>query len=505
MTPKVLSLEGTTLALKHYYDIAEVSRRLPLMTVYRADEHPFGHPVAVWMAEYGAIVSEATEKRLDRALLLNRRVDAPSALRVLDFGTSDGRSFLVTEALSAVTLKSLLSANGPLAPWQALRLLDQLAAVVRSAHRTGFCGLCIDAKQIFVTDPDRMTVTLAPMGIGLTRSEVSALKGIAVTPDLVRHIPPREYADIAQNAAGGETPASAADMPPAPADAPQDANAENGETAADAAQDIADPETDGSVQDIAAAAVADGGSDPASFGADDDAYTIAAVIYESLCAAHPYFGEDADLATAALDLSQANPIELARRVDIDPALSDAVMRFLAAPKAESIGAFLDEFAAACSPQSRENARRAEKTWLEPKPERAPAKRQKKIKSQSNRSLHIALAVIAALFVLTVAATYRIARAYRPADLFAIPEIVPQAQDGVDLLFTSAAQGKQTLYLTSIADGSLMRLGDLPYIFRNRPKGAKLNFVVAGDDGKSTQIPVTVKSDGDFMIVRVPAD
>lgn len=502
MTPKVLSLEGTTLALKHYYDIAEVSRRLPLMTVYRADEHPFGHPVAVWMAEYGAIVSEATEKRLDRALLLNRRVDAPSALRILDFGTSDGRSFLVTEALSAVTLKSLLSANGPLAPWQALRLLDQLVAVAQSAHRAGFCRLCIDAKQIFVTDPDRMTVTLAPMGIGLTRREILALKGVAVTPDLVRHIPPREYADIAQNGAGGEI--SAGDRMPAPADMPQDGG---GETAAHAPQDGRAPETDGSVQDIAAAAVADDDGDPAAFGADADAdaYNIAAVIYESLCAAHPYFGEDADLATAALDLSQANPIELARRVDIDPALSDAVMRCLAAPKAESLGAFLEEFAAACSPQSRENARRAEKTWLEPNPERAPAKRQKKTKLQSNRSLRIALAVIAALFVLTVAATYRIARAYRPADLFAIPEIVPQAQDGVDLLFTSAAQGKQTLYLTSIADGSLMRLGDLPYVFRNRPKGAKLNFVVAGDDGKSAQIPVTVKSDGDFMIIRVPTD
>ena len=43
------SFEGTTLALEHYYDVLGVSRKLPLMTVYQADEQPFGRRVAVWM------------------------------------------------------------------------------------------------------------------------------------------------------------------------------------------------------------------------------------------------------------------------------------------------------------------------------------------------------------------------------------------------------------------------------------------------------------------------
>ena len=83
--------------------------------------------------------------------------------------------------------------------------------------------------------------------------------------------------------------------------------------------------------------------------------------------------------------------------------------------------------------------------------------------------------------------------------------MPQVQDGVDILFTSAGQGKTTLYLTSLADGSLLKLGDLPYVYRNQPKGAKLDFVVTADNGKSTQIPVVVKSDADFMVVQVPVN
>ena len=125
MNQKAQSFEGTTLALQHYYDIVGVSRRLPLITVYRADEQPFGHQMAVWMTEYRAIVPESTAKRLDQALLLNRQIESPAILRCLDYGTTEGQNFLVTDAFSAITLKAWLTANGPAAPWQALRLLDQ--------------------------------------------------------------------------------------------------------------------------------------------------------------------------------------------------------------------------------------------------------------------------------------------------------------------------------------------------------------------------------------------
>lgn len=116
MNQKAQSFEGTTLALQHYYDIVGVSRRLPLITVYRADEQPFGHQMAVWMTEYRAIVPESTAKRLDQALLLNRQIESPAILRCLDYGTTEGQNFLVTDAFSAITLKAWLTANGPAAP-----------------------------------------------------------------------------------------------------------------------------------------------------------------------------------------------------------------------------------------------------------------------------------------------------------------------------------------------------------------------------------------------------
>lgn len=507
MNLKAPSFEGTTLALQHYYDIVGVSRRLPLVTVYRADEQPFGHPMAVWMTEYGAIVPEQTAKRLNHALLLNRQVESSSMLRILDYGSTDGQDFLVTEAFSAITLKAWLTANGPVAPWQALRLLDQLADVVTAAHKAGFYNLCFNSNQIFLTDTERFTIALGPLGIGLTRREIQSLEGVAVTPDLVRHIPPWEYADIVQDDDRGavESPSqivvtealSSGDLAQF-----DDRERELRDQSSDRTSTFEDAARSESVQDIELGAVVEGGVPE---GMCEDVYGVAAIIYESLCAAHPYFGEDADLATVALDLSQANPIELERRVDVDPVISDTVMNYLNAPRQDSINEFLADFAAACDGESRENARIAEKSWLAPRRLKAPEKRQKKLRLKSKGSPRTFYAVIVASFVVAILATYHIARAYRPVDLFALPEIVPQAQDGVDILFTSSGQGKTTLYLTSLADGSLMRLGELPYVYRNQPKGAKLDFVVTADSGKSAQIPVTVKSDADFMIVQAPID
>ena len=498
MNQKAQSFEGTTLALQHYYDIVGVSRRLPLITVYRADEQPFGHQMAVWMTEYRAIVPESTAKRLDQALLLNRQIESPAILRCLDYGTTEGQNFLVTDAFSAITLKAWLTANGPAAPWQALRLLDQLAGVVTTAHRAGFRKLCLDANQIFLTDTDRFTIALGPLGIGLTRREIQSLEGVMVTPDLARHIPPWAYADVIQSDES-EASESTDSMPAQGAETatkPDQSSATLSHLASDSAADC-----DG-IQDIGACA--DVESD-APEGMCEDVYDVAAIIYEALCAAHPYFGEDSDLATVALDLSQASPIEIGRRVDIAPAISDTVMRYLNAPRQDSVAEFLADFAAACDAESRENARIAEKAWLAPRQLKAPEKRQKKLKLKSKWSAHIFFAIIAASFAIAIFATYHIARVYRPIDLFAIPEIVPQVQDGVDILFTSAGQGKTTLYLTSLADGSLLKLGDLPYVYRNQPKGAKLDFVVTADNGKSTQIPVVVKSDADFMVVQVPVN
>lgn len=94
------SFEGTTLALEHYYDVLGVSRKLPLMTVYQADEQPFGRRVAVWMGAYGAEgvpVGAQVARRLDEAMLANSRLAEFHTLRVLDYGTSEGNAFVVTE------------------------------------------------------------------------------------------------------------------------------------------------------------------------------------------------------------------------------------------------------------------------------------------------------------------------------------------------------------------------------------------------------------------------
>ena len=504
------SLEGTTLALQHYYDIVGVSRRLPLMTVYQADEQPFGHRVAVWMTEYSDKVSEKTTKRLDDALLKNRQIESPNVLRILDYGSTEGHAFLVTDALHAISLHAWLTANGPVAPWQALRLLDQLTAVVEAAHKAGFHSLGIQSNNIFISDPERFSIVLSPLGIGLTRAEIRELHDVAIVPDLVRHIPPWAYANAIKTSENPPThqafskeSALLGDADPSLSEN-SDISPKNTPTSLDTI--LHDEEDIQNLDDSVLSAIdADDFSDPLPpTGFCPDVYDVAAVIYESLCASHPYFSNDNDVAAAALELSQANPPELSRRVDIDENLSHAVMRFLREPKENDLPKFLSEFAAACPNSAKENARNAEKSWLKPEPQKPAAKRHKHLKMKSRFTLHAFALALVGILALTIFITYHVARIYRPIDLFAIPEILPQSQNGIDILFNPVTpiQGKADIYITSMADGSLIRLGQLPYIYRNQERGAKLNFVITNEEGKSTQVPVVVKSDGDFMIVQV---
>ena len=127
--------EGTTLALQHYYDISAISRRLPLLTVYQAREQPFGRQMAVWMAAYGddIPVSEKTHRQLDDILLQNRAVTNPHVLRVLDYGTSEGHSFVVTDALDAGTVRLVGTDYGKIVA-EVSALLDDRCHYEKMSH-----------------------------------------------------------------------------------------------------------------------------------------------------------------------------------------------------------------------------------------------------------------------------------------------------------------------------------------------------------------------------------
>ena len=483
------SFEGTTLALEHYYDVLGVSRKLPLMTVYQADEQPFGRRVAVWMGAYGAEgvpVGAQVARRLDEAMLANSRLAEFHTLRVLDYGTSEGNAFVVTEPVEAVPLRVWLRVHGPVHVWQGLRLLDQLVSVVLHAHSRGVESLCLSSESIYLVDEARFEIRVGPMGVGLSRSEILALKNVTIVPDLVRHIPPWAYRSAGNR--GGALQKS-----------PEQASSSGALPEGDVGESVV---SEDGVQDVGGLAVTgDAGDAPDAF--CEDLYAVAAILYEALGGAHPYFGDDSDLATAILDLVQASPIPLSERVEIPEALSEFVMGVLREPRRERLDTVVSDYARHCSASDLEKVRVSEKPWGDVEPDPTPVRRRHRRAEVMRRPWFWFAALALVLVVGVGSVTWHLARSFDPVDLFAIPEIIPASPDGVDVVFSpQAVPPGASLYLASMADGSLIRLGELPYIYRSQPRGAQLRFVVADDQGHSVQIPVTVKGNSDLMIVPV---
>ncbi len=535
------NFEGTTLALQHYYDIFAISRRLPLLTVYQAREQPFGRQMAVWMATYGdeIPVSDKTHQQLDDILLQNRAVTNPHVLRVLDYGTSEGHSFVVTDALDAGTmsLRDYLNAHGPLENWQVLRLIEQLTSIIHRAHSVGFRGLCLTSDIIFIRDEKRFEIVTGPLGIGLHRSDILKIKEIPVSSDWMRHIPPWEYAqalddaersrtlgtiqntesgDSAENAKNPEVESpsepSAADAQTANSDA-QTAKEENanesGKQVSESSEssDKLSLSPDDSVQDLGADAVStvvppDSNSvTMAPAGWCPDVYNLAAIAYEALCGQHPCFNED--LCEAALTLTQGSPVSLDKRIEISTDLNDVVMRALQKPLENSETQFLQSFAECCGEQDRQNAEQAGRAYVQPPAVQKSSRKKRRSGTKFQHPLRWLAILLLAFIAATAFVTWKVARVYRPVDLFALPEIVPVAADGIDVVIAPRTAVPDThIYLTSMADGSLILLGDLPYIHREQAVGTKLNFVITDDHGHSMQLPVNVNGKNGLMMVPV---
>ena len=555
VSPMTHTFEGSTLALQHYYDIVAVARKLPLITIYQANEQPFGRKMSVWMATYGddIQVPGETAKRLDNAMMKNRAVTDPHILRVLDFGTSEGHSFVVTDATKpdSVSLRSYLNAHGPLQPWQALRLLEQLTGIVTNAHQHNFRDLCLSSDNIFVTDTERFEIFVGPLGIGLHRADILELKDTPVITDLMRHIPPWEYASSGklksapksqQNTNRDNTsdesiqtlnPSQVTIDPDHPVDDIKDSSNDNPDSAPESATPESDNQTDksqtdlhdtnaqsnantenssetgnqdqkaDSIQDLSQADISLRPSIPTTpEGLCEDVYAMAAIIYEALCGQHPYFSDDRDLCDAALTLVQGNPVELSSRSDVADTISDVVMETLNAPKLDSENTFLSQFAAACTEEERANAHAAEKYYLTPT-QTIPKHRKTKKSSANIQHSFIITAIVAIICMAAAAfATYQFSHSYKPVDLFAIPEMIPPSPDGIDIVIAPRTLPPNTsIYLTA-TDGSLIRLGGLPFIYRKQEPGTKLNFVIADDSGNNTQVPVTVNSNNGLMVIPV---
>jgi serine/threonine-protein kinase len=97
-----------------------------------------------------------------RAAQAVARLSHPNVVKVLDFGESDGQSFLVMEHVPGGSLKELVE-EGPMEPGRACDLIRQAALAAGAAHEEGIVHRDIKPGNILLDEQDH--VKLADFGI----------------------------------------------------------------------------------------------------------------------------------------------------------------------------------------------------------------------------------------------------------------------------------------------------------------------------------------------------
>ena len=145
--------------------------------VYRARDPRLGREVAVKI-----VLAEVTHdperlRRFEQEARAASALNHPNLLTVFDFGTHDGKPYLVTELLTGRSVRQALQDGSRIAVRTAVEWTAQVARGLAAAHARGIVHRDLKPENLFVTDDDRVKVLdfgLAKLTLGDEGSLASA-------------------------------------------------------------------------------------------------------------------------------------------------------------------------------------------------------------------------------------------------------------------------------------------------------------------------------------------
>src|SRR3954451_11122118 len=162
-------------------DRYEIRRRLAvggMATVYAAIDTRLDRPVAVKVMHPALAADEEFVARFRREAKAAARLSSPAVVNVTDQGQDGGTVFLVMELVEGRTLRDRLRSEGPLAPAEALAVLDPVLEALAAAHAAGYVHRDVKPENVLIADDGRIKVGDFGLARAVDASPLTAATGL---------------------------------------------------------------------------------------------------------------------------------------------------------------------------------------------------------------------------------------------------------------------------------------------------------------------------------------
>lgn len=119
------------------YRLFELLGQGSMGSVYRAHDTALDRDVAVKVLRPEMATEPGFDERFRREAYAAGRLANPNIIPIYDAGEIDGRLYLVMPIINGVDLHTVLRRDGPMSPPKAVRVIEQAAAALDAAHKSG--------------------------------------------------------------------------------------------------------------------------------------------------------------------------------------------------------------------------------------------------------------------------------------------------------------------------------------------------------------------------------
>ena len=160
-------MEGTPFGR---YRLLELLGRGGMGEVWRAYDTETSRIVAVKVLSGNLANNDVFQQRFRREARAAAGLNEPHVVPIHHFGEIDGRLYVDMRLIDGRDLESIISADGPLPPARAVKIIEQVASALHAAHQAGLVHRDVKPSNVLVASDD--FAYLIDFGIAHTTGEM---------------------------------------------------------------------------------------------------------------------------------------------------------------------------------------------------------------------------------------------------------------------------------------------------------------------------------------------